>query len=62
MNAALYGKALLCVAGYYAGKLLKTAVNVGVAVAKDVCTLGGLFSGQDKSYTAQLLEKIDPDQ
>jgi len=43
------------------GKIVKTAVNVAVlpiAIMKDVYTLGGTVTEQDKPYTAQQLEKI----
>ena len=43
------------------GKLVKTAVNVAilpVEVVKDVVTLGGVVTEQQKSYTMRQLEKI----
>lgn len=46
------------------GKLVKTAVNVAeipLAVAKDVLTLGGVATGEDQTYTRQLVEKIKED-
>ena len=43
------------------GQIVRTVVNVvelPVAVAKDVVTLGGIVTEQGKSYTKQQLEKI----
>lgn len=43
------------------GQLVRTAVNIAllpVAVVKDVVTLGGVASEQQKPYTAQQIEKI----
>jgi len=46
------------------GKLVKTVVNVvalPVEVVKDVVTLGGVATLQEKSYTAQRVEKLVED-
>lgn len=46
------------------GKLLKTGLHVvttPIDVAKDVVTLGGLLTDQDKPYTAQKLRKLGDD-
>lgn len=46
------------------GKIVKTVVNVAVLpveVVKDVYTLGGVATSQEKSYTRQQLEKIAED-
>jgi hypothetical protein len=43
------------------GQLVRTFVNVvelPLEVAKDVVTLGGVATEQDKSYTRQQLEKL----
>lgn len=43
------------------GAIVKTVINVAtlpVAIAKDVITLGGAATEQDKSYTAQKIEQI----
>jgi hypothetical protein len=43
------------------GAIVRTVVNVAtlpVDIAKDVITLGGAASEQDKPYTVQKLEKI----
>lgn len=43
------------------GKIVKTAVNVVVLpieIVKDVYTLGGIATSQEKPYTLQQLEKI----
>lgn len=43
------------------GRLVKTAINVAVLpveIVKDVVTLGGVATCQEKSYTMQQLEKI----
>ena len=43
------------------GQLVRTVVNVAtlpVAVAKDVLTLGGAATGEDKPYTVQKLEQL----
>lgn len=45
----------------FLGKLLDATVNVVIApidVIKDVATLGGAMTDQDKPYTAQRLEKV----
>lgn len=42
-------------------QIVRTAVNVAtlpVAVAKDVCTLGGVATDQGKPYIVQKLEHI----
>lgn len=46
------------------GKIVKTVVNVvelPIAVAKDVVTLGNIASGDDQTYTRQQIEKIKED-
>jgi hypothetical protein len=43
------------------GKLVKTAVNIvalPIEAAKDVVTLAGVTTGQEKSYTTQRIEKL----
>ena len=48
----------------FLGKAFKTVINVAalpVEVAKDVITLGGVCTGEDKPYTAQRLEKLVDD-
>lgn len=44
------------------GELLKAVVGVvvetPVALVKDVVTMGGALTDQDKPYTAQSLEKV----
>lgn len=43
------------------GKLVRTAVNVvalPVEVVRDVVTLGGIATEQDKPYTVQRLEQL----
>lgn len=43
------------------GKLVRTAVNVAalpVEVVRDVVTLGGIATEQDKPYTIQRLETL----
>jgi hypothetical protein len=43
------------------GAIVRTVVNVAtlpVAIVKDVFTLGGVCTEQDKPYTAQKLEQI----
>lgn len=43
------------------GQIIRTVVNatiLPVEVVKDVVTLGGIMTEQDKSYTRQQLEKI----
>lgn len=43
------------------GQIVRTVVNTAllpVAVVKDVFTLGGVATGEDKPYTAQAIEKI----
>lgn len=43
------------------GALVRTAVNVvtlPVAVVKDVVTLGGVATGEDKTYIEKKLEQI----
>ena len=43
------------------GSIVRTAVNTAllpVAVAKDIVTLGGAATGEEKPYTAQQLEKL----
>jgi hypothetical protein len=43
------------------GKLVRTAVNVAalpVEVVRDVVTLGGIATEQDKPYTIQRLEQL----
>ena len=43
------------------GQLVRTVVNTAalpVAVAKDVLTLGGAATGEDRPYTVQQLEKL----
>lgn len=44
------------------GKLLKTTINIATSpidIVKDVVTLGGTMTDQDKSYTSQKLEELD---
>lgn len=46
------------------GQIIRTVVNttlLPVAVVKDVYTLGGVATEQDKSYTRQQLEKLAED-
>jgi hypothetical protein len=46
------------------GQIVRTLVNVAelpVEIAKDVVTLAGAATLQDKSYTRQQLEKIAED-
>lgn len=46
------------------GQLARTVVNtvmLPVEVAKDVVTLAGIVTEQDKSYTRQRLEKLADD-
>lgn len=46
------------------GKLLKTVVDVAtspIAVVKDVVTLGGAITEQDKPYTAQKFDQLGRD-
>jgi hypothetical protein len=43
------------------GQLVRTVVNTAVlpvAVVKDLYTLGGVATGEDKPYTVQQLEKL----
>lgn len=43
------------------GQIVRTVVNTAllpVAVAKDVCTLGGVITEQRKPYTAKAIEKL----
>lgn len=43
------------------GKLVRTTINVAtlpVSIAKDVVTLGGIVTEQDKSYIEQKLQLI----
>lgn len=43
------------------GQLVRTVVNTAllpVAVVKDVCTLGGVATGEPEPYTLQQLQKI----
>lgn len=43
------------------GQLVRTVVNMAllpVAVAKDVFTLGGVATDEEKPYTVQQLEKL----
>lgn len=46
------------------GKILKTALDVitsPIDVAKDVVTLGGVLTGEPKTYTGKKLERLDDD-
>ncbi len=46
------------------GSLLKTVIDVvetPVAIVKDVATLGGALTEQDKPYTQQKVEEISED-
>jgi hypothetical protein len=46
------------------GKLVGAVVNTAllpVEIVKDVATLGGIATEQDKSYTRQQLEKLAED-
>lgn len=44
------------------GKIVKTAINVGVglpvAITKDIFSLGGVAAGKDKPFTSEMLDKI----
>lgn len=42
-------------------KLAMDAIETPVSVAKDVVTMGGAFTDQEKPYTAQSLEEIGKD-
>jgi hypothetical protein len=41
--------------------LFDIVIGTPVAIIKDVVTLGGLVTEEDKSYTQQQAEKIDDD-
>jgi hypothetical protein len=43
------------------GKLVMDVVETPIAVIKDVATMGGTLTDQDKPYTAQQLEDIQKD-
>lgn len=46
------------------GSLLKTVIDVvetPVAIVKDVATMGGVLTDQDKPYTQQKLEELSDD-
>jgi hypothetical protein len=46
------------------GSLLKTVIDVvemPIAIAKDVATMGGELTDQKKCYTQQKLEEVDED-
>lgn len=46
------------------GKLLKTTIDIATApidIVKDVATLGGALTDQDKPYTAQKFERLGDD-
>jgi hypothetical protein len=46
------------------GSLLKTAMDIvetPVAIVKDVATMGGVLTDQDKPYTIQKLEEAGKD-
>lgn len=46
------------------GKLLKTTfdvVTLPVAIVKDVATMGGVLTDENKPYTAQKFERIGDD-
>lgn len=43
------------------GQIVRTVINTAtlpLEVAKDVVTLGGVCTGEDKTYTRKQLEKI----
>lgn len=46
------------------GKLLKTIIDIAtmpIDIVKDVATLGGALTDQDKPYTAQKFERLGGD-
>lgn len=43
------------------GKLVLDVVETPIAVVKDVATMGGALTDQDKPYTAQKLEDLQDD-
>lgn len=43
------------------GKLVMDAVETPVAIIKDVATMGGVLTDQNKSYTQQKLEDMQDD-
>ncbi len=49
--------------GFFSGlaKLAMDAIETPIAIAKDVATLGGALTDQDKPYTAQKLEDMGDD-
>lgn len=46
------------------GKLIKTTIDIAttpIDIVKDVTTLGGALTDQDKPYTAQKFERLGDD-
>lgn len=43
------------------GQIIRTVVNTAllpVAVAKDICTLGGVATGNGRPYTVEQIQKL----